>query len=727
MANQKDPISGNDVPKGALPEEVRDDVPAMLSEGEFVLPADVVRYIGLNNIMKLRDAAKRGLQQMDAQGQMGNSEEATTTETAPMDDMDEMMEKMTPDHDNLEMAVGGLVPTTQYTPTLVTAPTTAASTQYVQPVGATVMSTLPQLAAAPIVQPQTAIQSSQYTPILQPNNATNPVAPAPTGAPAPTAATGSYTPPTQTDYLPTTLEGVVEDVVYIGPNGERITIRFVNGTPQTPIPEGYTKEESVTEIPQVEVDTPEDVADAINGEGQCPEGYYWNGTACIRSSGGSGEGESQAVQQQTDTRFALAEILAKDNPELQALIDKHGKAEMNIIWGAVTAILSGGVSLGTIIGMAYNGIRAGMLKNDIIDEVMKSVPPAMANVLGDWKDSDRSIEEIQANFTKAIDLGASQTLAAKIAADDRFDSDVLAMKNTDLASWEQATADKYNTTSGSYQNSVLAAENYDLWDGDLAAMTAWENEITPEDEDMLSDSLATGADAAARTATYTAQKAEQEQALQDAEEARLSGLLATGADAAAQRDAGVTSSISPTTGLETIDQGYGYGTNSRGESGALNASGGVIGSVKDSNGNAVKDSSGNAIGGRNYSAPSSSSSSSSDSSGGGGCCFIMLEARYGNGTMDEVVRRYRDEHMTARNRRGYYKMAEVLVPLMRKSKVFKWVVQKTFADPLVAYGKYYYGQNKYGVIFAPIKSMWMKIFDILGGDTEFIRENGEVV
>ena len=111
----------------------------------------------------------------------------------------------------------------------------------------------------------------------------------------------------------------------------------------------------------------------------------------------------------------------------------------------------------------------------------------------------------------------------------------------------------------------------------------------------------------------------------------------------------------------------------------------------------------------------------------GGCCFIMLEARYGDGTMDKVVRRYRDEYMTDRNRRGYYKLAEVLVPLMRKSRTFKWVVTKTFADPLVSYGKYYYGENKIGVIYSPVKNLWMKVFDAIGGDTEFIRENGEVV
>ena len=30
-----DPVSGNDVPPGSTQEEVRDDIPAQLSEGEF--------------------------------------------------------------------------------------------------------------------------------------------------------------------------------------------------------------------------------------------------------------------------------------------------------------------------------------------------------------------------------------------------------------------------------------------------------------------------------------------------------------------------------------------------------------------------------------------------------------------------------------------------------------------------------------------------------------------
>ena len=70
-----DPVSGNDVPPGALQEEVRDDIEARLSEGEFVFPADVVRYIGLEKLMMMRQAAKAGLNKMEDMGQMGNATE----------------------------------------------------------------------------------------------------------------------------------------------------------------------------------------------------------------------------------------------------------------------------------------------------------------------------------------------------------------------------------------------------------------------------------------------------------------------------------------------------------------------------------------------------------------------------------------------------------------------------------------------------------------------------
>ena len=78
-----DAQSQNKVPVGSLKKEVRDDVPINISEGEFVLPADVVRYHGLEKLMNLRQDAKSGLKLMDEMGQMGNSDEATLPDDMP--------------------------------------------------------------------------------------------------------------------------------------------------------------------------------------------------------------------------------------------------------------------------------------------------------------------------------------------------------------------------------------------------------------------------------------------------------------------------------------------------------------------------------------------------------------------------------------------------------------------------------------------------------------------
>jgi len=107
-----DPVSGNDVPIGSTKEEVRDDIPAQLSEGEFVFPADVVRYLGLEKLMMMRQEAKQGLKKMEAMGQMGNSEEATVPDDLPFNETDIIAED---DNGNeVEMAEGGLTPSSKY-------------------------------------------------------------------------------------------------------------------------------------------------------------------------------------------------------------------------------------------------------------------------------------------------------------------------------------------------------------------------------------------------------------------------------------------------------------------------------------------------------------------------------------------------------------------------------------------------------------------------------------
>lgn len=71
LAEDVDPVSGNEVPTGSLPEEVRDDIPAQLSEGEYVVPADVVRFFGVKFFEDIRNEAKRGFADMEANGRIG--------------------------------------------------------------------------------------------------------------------------------------------------------------------------------------------------------------------------------------------------------------------------------------------------------------------------------------------------------------------------------------------------------------------------------------------------------------------------------------------------------------------------------------------------------------------------------------------------------------------------------------------------------------------------------
>ena len=66
--------TGNPVPVGSLPEEVADDISAFLSEGEYVLPSDVVRWHGLKHIQDMMVEAKAGLMSMDMMGQLHDTE-----------------------------------------------------------------------------------------------------------------------------------------------------------------------------------------------------------------------------------------------------------------------------------------------------------------------------------------------------------------------------------------------------------------------------------------------------------------------------------------------------------------------------------------------------------------------------------------------------------------------------------------------------------------------------
>jgi len=98
-----DPVSGNDVPMGASPEEVRDDIPAQLSAGEYVVPADVVQYYGVKFFEDLRTSAKMGYDSMQQNGRVGGE---PAEEMLPFDISElQVMEEPAP---AMQMNVGGL-------------------------------------------------------------------------------------------------------------------------------------------------------------------------------------------------------------------------------------------------------------------------------------------------------------------------------------------------------------------------------------------------------------------------------------------------------------------------------------------------------------------------------------------------------------------------------------------------------------------------------------------
>ena len=64
MNEQKDPVSGNTAPIGAKPSEVRDDIDIRVSEGEFVVNAQTVRYFGEEFFNELQEAAAQGFERI---------------------------------------------------------------------------------------------------------------------------------------------------------------------------------------------------------------------------------------------------------------------------------------------------------------------------------------------------------------------------------------------------------------------------------------------------------------------------------------------------------------------------------------------------------------------------------------------------------------------------------------------------------------------------------------
>ena len=349
-----DEVSGNDVPTGSTREEVRDDIPAQLSEGEFVLPADVVRYHGLEKIMALRDEAKAGLQKMEAMGQMGNSEEATLDDDVPfgMDDLDMEDEPQ----EEMEMAEGGYVMVAgkpMPVPVVGGKPLNMQVGGFTSPTGTYQVPT--NIATQPSYFQQYAQSTAPFQPFVPPAGQQT-QAQQPVGLPQ-----QQQTYPSFATLMPT-VGGKRETIEYRNEAGQKLFIPFIDDKPIYPIPEGYTKyvaeEEPIVEDKPVTSTTTQ----VTTGEGSSD---VLSQTSQVRGLDKSLVSTDFSGKSKEDVQKGMSNLSPSD----------RGKAVMNALDQAkgTTGIARGLQQLGTAV--VPGALAAGMIGQKTLDprEVLSQV------------------------------------------------------------------------------------------------------------------------------------------------------------------------------------------------------------------------------------------------------------------------------------------------------------------------------------------------------------------
>lgn len=109
-------------------------------------------------------------------------------------------------------------------------------------------------------------------------------------------------------------------------------------------------------------------------------------------------------------------------------------------------------------------------------------------------------------------------------------------------------------------------------------------------------------------------------------------------------------------------------------------------------------------------------------------CIIVTACTYPDSPEVNLCREYRDSFMTADQLRGYYMIAEKIVPLIEKSPKLRYFAQKYLVDPLIEYGAFALGKTKDSSRKAELVARAFLGLCRLAGQTrkQFVRANGEV-
>jgi len=206
----RDPVSGNEIPPGSLAREVRDDVPAQLSDGEYVVPADVVRFFGVKYFEDLRMVAKQGLQQMEQDGRIGGEPMGSPAPQSADD-------ALSPEEEALLQEIMAMEQQPQQQPPMQQQPQ-------------------PSMAVGGVVKAAYGIS------VEGGGNLTEDIA---IGGNKPKVTTGTDTGTTTTT---TTGKDGMTSVFYIHPDGRRVKVLLLNGKPVGKVPDDFL--DFVTDTPE---------------------------------------------------------------------------------------------------------------------------------------------------------------------------------------------------------------------------------------------------------------------------------------------------------------------------------------------------------------------------------------------------------------------------------------------------------------------------------------------
>lgn len=221
-----EPVTGNEIPPGSLSSEVRDDIPAQLSEGEYIVPADVVRFFGVRFFEELRNQAKQGLAEMDADGRIGGT--PVDSQGIPAGEGDE---ELTPEEQQMLMEALG-------------------AGAGMAEGGLSVPMSNPYQDQTMLYQPPKAIGNTM---------------------PLGMAEGGDTAPFDRTQFSLGTGQTGIEQRKYINPTTkEERTINFLNGTPLGIVPEGFVPwtQELADAAKETETETPTTAVEKVEREGR---------------------------------------------------------------------------------------------------------------------------------------------------------------------------------------------------------------------------------------------------------------------------------------------------------------------------------------------------------------------------------------------------------------------------------------------------------------------------